>query len=134
MCVEEAFRAKVAIFATDPPEMLQETERPQPQRQSNRGKKARRSNVIDKSVLALPETRRVRDREHVRYVTQQSCLICGRRPADAHHLRFAQSPALGRRVSDERRRTRVVAEGSSVAEHRSGRREITKHGGNRTSR
>jgi len=28
-------------------------------------------------------------------------LVCGRRPADAHHLRFAQSPALGRKVSDE---------------------------------
>src|SRR5262249_39652461 len=29
------------------------------------------------------------------------CLVCGRRSADAHHLRFAQSPALGRKVSDE---------------------------------
>jgi hypothetical protein len=28
-------------------------------------------------------------------------LICGRCPADAHHLRFAQSRALGRKVSDE---------------------------------
>jgi hypothetical protein len=28
-------------------------------------------------------------------------LVCGRRPADAHHLRFAQSPTLGRKVSDE---------------------------------
>jgi hypothetical protein len=27
--------------------------------------------------------------------------VCGRRPADAHHLRFAQSPVLGRKVSDE---------------------------------
>jgi hypothetical protein len=49
----------------------------------------------------MPEPRRVRDREHVRYVTQQSCLICGRRPSDAHHLRFAQSRALSRKVSDE---------------------------------
>jgi hypothetical protein len=29
------------------------------------------------------------------------CLVCGRQPADAHHLRFAQSRALGRKVSDE---------------------------------
>jgi TolB-like protein len=28
-------------------------------------------------------------------------MICGRSPADAHHLRFAQSRALGRKVSDE---------------------------------
>jgi hypothetical protein len=34
-------------------------------------------------------------------VAKQPCLICGRRPADAHHLRFAQSLALGRKVSDE---------------------------------
>ena len=56
---------------------------------------------VDKSVLALPAPRRVRDREHVRLVAKQPCLICGRRPADAHHLRFAQSRALGRKVSDE---------------------------------
>jgi hypothetical protein len=34
-------------------------------------------------------------------VAKQPCLICGRRPADAHHLRFAQSRTLGRKVSDE---------------------------------
>ena len=28
-------------------------------------------------------------------------LICGRQPTDPHHLRFAQSGALGRKVSDE---------------------------------
>ena len=56
---------------------------------------------IDKSVLALPELRRIRDREHVRHVGNQPCLICGRRPCDAHHLRFTQSRALGRKVSDE---------------------------------
>jgi hypothetical protein len=64
-------------------------------------KKARQAKSIDKSALSLPEPRRVRDREHVRYVAQQSCFLCGRRPCDAHHLRFAQSRALGRKVSDE---------------------------------
>ena len=64
-------------------------------------KASSRSKAIDKSVLALPEPRRVRYREHVRHVAKQPCLICGRRPADAHHLRFAQSRALGRKVSDE---------------------------------
>jgi hypothetical protein len=64
-------------------------------------KKGRRSRSIDKSLLAMPEPRRVRDRNHVRLVAQQPCLICGRRPADAHHLRFTQSRALGRKVSDE---------------------------------
>jgi hypothetical protein len=56
---------------------------------------------IDKRVLGFPEPRRVRDRDHIRHVIKQSCLICGRRPSDPHHLRFAQSRALGRKVSDE---------------------------------
>ena len=56
---------------------------------------------IDKSRLAHPEPRRFRDKEHVKFVAKQACLICGRRPADAHHLRFAQHRALGRKVSDE---------------------------------
>ena len=56
---------------------------------------------IDKSGLAHPEPRRIRDREHVRFVTKQPCLICGRTPSDPHHVRFAQQRALGRKVSDE---------------------------------
>ena len=59
------------------------------------------SDRVDKSLLALPEPRRFRDKTHVKFVSKQACLICGRRPADAHHLRFAQHPALGRKVSDE---------------------------------
>jgi hypothetical protein len=56
---------------------------------------------VDKSVLAFPEPRRIRDRDHVRHVIKQPCLVCGRRPLDPHHLGFAQSRALGRKVSDE---------------------------------
>jgi ERF superfamily len=103
-CIEEVFRAKLATFATDTPnelEISQEKESLRTRRSSARGKKGRRSSVIDKSTLVLPEPRRIRDRDHVRYVTRQSCLICGRRPSDAHHLRFAQSRALSRKVSDE---------------------------------
>jgi ERF superfamily len=56
---------------------------------------------IDKSVLALAAPRRYRNREHLRYVTQQACLVCGRKPSDPHHLSFTQPRALGRKVSDE---------------------------------
>jgi ERF superfamily len=56
---------------------------------------------IDKAALTVGEPRRYRDRAHLRFVSAQPCLICGRRPSDAHHLRFAQPRALGRRVSDE---------------------------------
>jgi hypothetical protein len=62
---------------------------------------ASRTSPIDKAVLGFPEQRRVCDREHVRYVMRQPCLLCGRRPSDPHHLRFAQGRALGRKVSDE---------------------------------
>ena len=58
-------------------------------------------NGIDKSVLTLPEPRRLRDREHLKSVTHNGCLVCGRTPSDAHHLRFTQKRALGRKVSDE---------------------------------
>src|SRR5262249_39800723 len=56
---------------------------------------------IDKSALSIPEPRRLRDKVHIKYVTKRPCLICGRQPSDPHHLRFAQQPALGRKVSDE---------------------------------
>jgi ERF superfamily len=60
-----------------------------------------RQAAIDKSTLAWPEPRRVRDKAHIKFVCKQPCLVCSRRPADPHHLRFAQHPALGRKVSDE---------------------------------
>ena len=56
---------------------------------------------IDKAGLGFPEPRRIRDKEHLKFVTKQPCLICGRSPCDPHHLRFAQSRAVGRKVSDE---------------------------------
>jgi hypothetical protein len=56
---------------------------------------------IERSGYAHPEPRRARDREHLKFVAGRPCLVCGRRPTDPHHLRFAQSPALGRKVSDE---------------------------------
>jgi hypothetical protein len=56
---------------------------------------------IDKSVLALPVPRRYRDRDHLRHVAKQPCLICGRKPSDPHHLRYIQPRALGRKASDE---------------------------------
>jgi len=56
---------------------------------------------IDKSILAVAAPRRYRNREHLRYVAQQACLLCGRKPSDPHHLGFTQPRALGRKVSDE---------------------------------
>jgi ERF superfamily len=47
------------------------------------------------------KTIRLRDKEHCRFVTTQPCVVCGRTPTEAHHIRFAQPRALGRKVSDE---------------------------------
>jgi hypothetical protein len=56
---------------------------------------------IDKSVLTVGAPRRYRNRDHLRFVMQQPCLLCGRKPSDAHHIRFMQPRALGRKASDE---------------------------------
>jgi hypothetical protein len=56
---------------------------------------------IDKSQLTIGEVRRHRDKAHLKFVASQPCLVCGRSPADAHHLRFTQPRAMGRKVSDE---------------------------------
>ena len=56
---------------------------------------------IDKSALTIGEPKRLRDKAHLKFVASQPCLICGRQPADPHHLRFAQPRAIGMKVSDE---------------------------------
>ena len=56
---------------------------------------------IDKSALTISEPKRHRSKEHLRFVAQQPCLVCGRSPTHAHHVRFAQSKGLGLKVSDE---------------------------------
>jgi hypothetical protein len=73
---------------------------------------------VDKVTLTIPEPRRIRDREHVKYVASQPCMVCGRMPCDAHHLRFAQPRALGRKVSDEF--TVPLCRGHHSEVHRSG--------------
>jgi hypothetical protein len=96
--VEQAFQARVVNIVTEAADGLSpESRLPR----EDRSKKRLRAAAINKSVLSLPAPRRIRDRDHVRLVAKQPCLICGRRPADAHHLRFAQPRTLGRKVSDE---------------------------------
>jgi DNA recombination protein Rad52 len=56
---------------------------------------------IDKSVLAIHEPKRLRDKAHLKFVASQPCLVCGRQPCDPHHVRFAQPRAIGMKVSDE---------------------------------
>ncbi len=57
--------------------------------------------AIDKSGLALPAPKRIRDEPHLKFIASLPCLVCGRTPSQAHHLRFAQPRAMGKKVSDE---------------------------------
>jgi hypothetical protein len=104
--VEDAFQAKLETFvlrSTPASESAENTSSggTSRNRRATKPKHGGRTRAIDKRVLAMPEPRRVRDRDHVQSVARHPCLVCGRRPADAHHLRFAQGKALGRKVSDE---------------------------------
>jgi hypothetical protein len=52
-------------------------------------------------VVMIDKPVRERDRHHLKFVASKPCLICGRTPSDAHHVKFAQGTALGRKVSDK---------------------------------
>jgi hypothetical protein len=110
--VEEVFQQRLLSLSTDPAETSPRANR------SRRPARSHRPPGIDKSTLTLPEPRRVRDRDHVRSVAQKACLVCGRRPSDPHHLRFVQSRAMGRKVSDEF--TVPLCRGHHREVHRSG--------------
>ena len=107
--LENAFQARLAelelgVGNTEPPPSPFGSIRNHATPLERKGPETTRTSTIErieKSGPAHPEPRRVRDREHVKFVAGHPCLICGRRPADPHHLRFAQSRALGRKVSDE---------------------------------
>jgi ERF superfamily len=97
--IEETFRAKLASLGEDRNQAFDCTG-PSVASSPKRMRRARSQRIV-KSDLSIQEPRRIRDKEHLRFVARQPCLICGRTPSDAHHLRFAQSRALGRKVSDE---------------------------------
>ena len=119
--IEDAFQARLAVVqeATDRTDGLASAVMAAPKAEgAQESTRKSRPASIDKSDLPYPEPRRVRDRDHVRFVTKQPCLICGRRPADPHHLRFTQQRALGRKVSDEF--TVPLCRGHHREAHRSG--------------
>jgi hypothetical protein len=104
--VESAFQTKLSAFGDEP--ILDSPEATQRHTEANVAQPP--PETIHPEVLSEPITRRrtvaaktirLRDKQHRRFVATQPCLVCGRSPADAHHLRFAQPRALGRKVSDE---------------------------------
>jgi ERF superfamily len=95
--LEEAFEKRLSALLVDPPEGFSagghEVGKMDEPNSDQVG--------VDKSVLTVAAPRRYRNRDHLRFVMQQPCLLCGRKPSDAHHIRFVQPRALGRKASDE---------------------------------
>ena len=91
--IEDAFQAKRLTIEPDIEPATQSSMRidvPEPSSLSG-----------EEAVLPIPKTVRRRDKKHLRFVSRQSCVVCGQTPSDSHHLRFAEPRALGRKVSDE---------------------------------
>jgi len=55
----------------------------------------------EQQVIVINKPVRERDRNHLRFVASQPCLLCGRTPSDAHHIKYAEARAMGRKVSDK---------------------------------
>ena len=85
--VEAAFRCRMQVLE---PEVYSPGQAP-----------AERLPIEGANNSTMVKPRRSRNKGHLRFITGQPCTVCGRRPCEAHHLRFSQPRALGRRVSDE---------------------------------
>jgi len=97
--LEDAFEQKLASFPSSAANDISVAEgataaEPTSQPQASRAGNDEPSGV-DKSVLAVAAPRRYRNREHLRFVARQACLLCGRKPSDPHHLRYLQSLPAG---------------------------------------
>jgi hypothetical protein len=57
--------------------------------------------LAEPQVTVIGKPVRERDREHLRFIASRPCLVCGRTPSDAHHVKFAEQRAMGRKVSDK---------------------------------
>jgi hypothetical protein len=58
------------------------------------------SEAVSNEVTVIGKPVRERDREHLKFVATQPCLVCGRIPSDPHHLKFAEQRTMARKVSD----------------------------------
>jgi hypothetical protein len=107
--VEEGFRTRLAAFGDGrPADGLQEAILGRPAAQSAPPSPEAAAPTVAAAgeagaggVLPAGKTIRLRDKDHLKFVSKQACVVCGREPSDPHHLRFAQPRALGRKVSDE---------------------------------
>ena len=103
--VEKAFQHRIQVLAPEtytegPPDSASPAnssrEAPAPPNADQHGGCSEHAD--DQGVVKL---RRSRDKDHLRFIANQPCTVCGRQPCEAHHIRHAQPRALSRKVSDE---------------------------------
>jgi hypothetical protein len=73
--VEQAFQTRLTSITSESAPRPSAQSKPSAH-QPARGKKRPRT-AVDKSVLALSTPRRIRDRDHVKSVAKEPCLVCG---------------------------------------------------------
>jgi hypothetical protein len=93
--VEAAFAARLAGLGESAA-----VSGPKERKANGHGRRPRQSEPASNEVTVIGKPVRERDRDHLRFVAAQSCLVCGRTPSDPHHVKFAEQRAMGRRVSD----------------------------------
>jgi ERF superfamily len=91
-----------AVFAARLTQLGETATVSQPQNQKPNGHRSqpRRTESGSKEVTVIGKPVPERDRNHLRFVAAQPCLVCGRTPSDPHHVRFAEQRGMGRKVSD----------------------------------
>jgi ERF superfamily len=72
----------------------------QDRKDNGHGGQSSRTGPDEQTVTVISKPVRERDRDHLKFVSSQPCLVCGRTPSDAHHIKFAEPRAMGRKVSD----------------------------------
>jgi hypothetical protein len=90
--VEDAFMARLSQLGESEPSTATHQEANSPHDQPLQ--------PGEQTVTVISKPVRERDREHLKLVASQPCLVCGRTPSDAHHIKFAEQRAMGRKVSD----------------------------------
>jgi hypothetical protein len=73
---------------------------PEKRKANGHRRRRRQSEPRSEQVTVIGKPVRERDRDHLRFVAAQPCLVCGRTPSDPHHIKFAEQRSMGRKVSD----------------------------------
>lgn len=91
--VEAAFYARLSQLGEFQPTTMD-------QNTDHDGNRLEEAQLNEPTVTFIAKPVRERNREHLKFVASQPCLVCSRTPSDAHHIKFAEQRAMGRKVSD----------------------------------